>query len=196
MFSFVIDKPPDNPRQRQWYFKRKQQYTRFLRFYGNSLVGGTDQAKIITVTDTGTSKKTGKNKQGKMVSFDKEPCNNIGFPKYLGLSVKDVTYFLLFLQSKKAAEIIKANKRKAEGLSFIYNVVQARLICLIINFEKMFKYHSYCKSLICPTFTRLPIPILLYVAHRGRSQSGAEKDNRLLFREQYTLLFSKSKMAS
>ena len=27
------------------------------------------------------------------------------------------------------------------------------------------------------------------------NQSGAEKNNRLLFREQYTLLFSKSKMA-
>ena len=27
------------------------------------------------------------------------------------------------------------------------------------------------------------------------NQSGAEKDNKLLFREQYTLLFSKSKMA-
>ena len=27
------------------------------------------------------------------------------------------------------------------------------------------------------------------------NQSGAEKDNRLLFREQWTLLFSKSKMA-
>ena len=88
MFSFVIDKPPDDPIQRQWYFKRKQQLTRFLRFYGESLVGGTDQAKIITVTDTGPSKKTGKNKQGKMVSFDKETFNNISFPKYLGLSGK------------------------------------------------------------------------------------------------------------
>ena len=28
------------------------------------------------------------------------------------------------------------------------------------------------------------------------NQSGAEKDNRLLFREQWTLLFSKSKMAA
>ena len=35
----------------------------------------------------------------------------------------------------------------------------------------------------------------LYLAHRDGNQSGAEKDNRLLFREQYTLLFSKSKMA-
>ncbi|XP_020629551.1 probable ATP-dependent RNA helicase DDX60 [Orbicella faveolata] len=60
------DKPPDDPYQRKWYFKRKQQYTRFLRFYGNSLVGGIDQAKIITVTETEAKKKTGKNKQGKM----------------------------------------------------------------------------------------------------------------------------------
>ena len=27
-------------------------------------------------------------------------------------------------------------------------------------------------------------PVLLYLAHRGSNQSGAEKDNRLLFREQ------------
>ena len=36
---------------------------------------------------------------------------------------------------------------------------------------------------------------LLNLAHMSRNQSGAEKDNRLLFREQQTLLFSKSKMA-
>ena len=64
-FSFVIDKPPDDPYERKWYFKRKQQYTRFLRFYGNSLVGGIDQAKIITVTETETKKKTGKKSQGR-----------------------------------------------------------------------------------------------------------------------------------
>ena len=67
------DKPPDDPYKRKWYFKGKQQYTRFLRFYGESLVGGIEQAKIITVTETGAKKKTGKNKKGKMVSFDKVP---------------------------------------------------------------------------------------------------------------------------
>ena len=37
---------------------------------------------------------------------------------------------------------------------------------------------------------------LLKHAHMSRNQSGAEKDNGLLFREQWTLLFSKSKMAA
>jgi len=32
-------------------------------------------------------------------------------------------------------------------------------------------------------------------AHMAGNQSGAEKDNRLLFGEQWALLFSKSKMA-
>jgi len=32
--------------------------------------------------------------------------------------------------------------------------------------------------------------------YMGRNQSGAEKDNRLLFREQCILLFSKSRMAA
>lgn len=70
-FPLCSDKPPDDRYQRKWYFKGKQQYTRFLRFYGESLVGGTEKAKIITVTETETKKKTEKNKQGKMVSFDK-----------------------------------------------------------------------------------------------------------------------------
>ena len=34
------------------------------------------------------------------------------------------------------------------------------------------------------------------MAHRDCNQSGAEKDNRLLFREQWMLLFSKAKIAS
>jgi len=80
------DKPPDDHYQRKWYFKRRQQYTRFLRFYGNSLVGGIEQAKIITVTETQDKKKTGKNKQGKTVSFDKGAFINTTFPKYLELS--------------------------------------------------------------------------------------------------------------
>ena len=36
---------------------------------------------------------------------------------------------------------------------------------------------------------------LLMHAHRGGNQSGAGKENRLLFREQWMLLFFKSKMA-
>ena len=36
---------------------------------------------------------------------------------------------------------------------------------------------------------------VVMVAHMGRNQSGAEKDNRLLFGERWALLFSKSKMA-
>lgn len=70
-FPLCSDKPPDDRYQRKWYLKRKQQYPRFLRIYGESLVGGTEKAKIITVTETETKKKPEKNKQGKMVSFDK-----------------------------------------------------------------------------------------------------------------------------
>ncbi|XP_078360874.1 putative ATP-dependent RNA helicase DDX60 isoform X2 [Oculina patagonica] len=60
------DKPPEDPYLRKLYFKEKQKYVRFHRFYGNSLVGGIDQAKIITVTETEPKKKKGKDKQGKM----------------------------------------------------------------------------------------------------------------------------------
>ncbi|KAK2572321.1 putative ATP-dependent RNA helicase DDX60 [Acropora cervicornis] len=59
------DKPPDDPYERKRYLIMKQKYTRFQRFYGNSIVGGIDQAKIITVTKTEAKKKTGKKKQGK-----------------------------------------------------------------------------------------------------------------------------------
>ncbi|XP_015768450.1 PREDICTED: probable ATP-dependent RNA helicase DDX60 [Acropora digitifera] len=60
------DKPPDNLYKRKRYFRMKQQYSSFLRFYGSSLVGGIDKAKIITVTETEAKKKVGKNKQEKM----------------------------------------------------------------------------------------------------------------------------------
>ena len=73
MSFFVIDKPPDDPYKRKRYLEEKQKYSRFLRLYGNSLVGGIDQAKIITVSETEAKKKTGKKKQVKMVSCDKEP---------------------------------------------------------------------------------------------------------------------------
>jgi len=59
------DKPPDDPYERKRYLIMKQKYTRFQRFYANSIVGGIDQAKIITVTKTEAKKKTGKKKQGK-----------------------------------------------------------------------------------------------------------------------------------
>ena len=70
-FPFCPDKPPEDPKERKWYLKRKQQYTRHLRFYGNSLVGGSGETKIITVTESTEpkKKKKGKNKEGKMVSF-------------------------------------------------------------------------------------------------------------------------------
>jgi len=60
------DKPPDNLYKRKRYFRMKQRYSSFLRFYGSSLVGGIDKAKIITVTETEAKKKVGKNKQEKM----------------------------------------------------------------------------------------------------------------------------------
>ena len=82
----IIDKPPDDPYKRKWYFKKKQFLSRFQTFYGNSLVDGIDKAKIITVTETEAKKKTRKKKQGKMVSYDKEPpFINKTFPKYLEL---------------------------------------------------------------------------------------------------------------
>ena len=82
----IIDKPPDDPYKRKLYLKEKQKYPRFLRLYGNSLVDGIDKAKIITVTETEAKKKTRKKKQGKMVSYDKEPpFINKTFPKYLEL---------------------------------------------------------------------------------------------------------------
>ncbi|CAH3109010.1 unnamed protein product [Pocillopora meandrina] len=61
----ITDNPPDNPWQRKRYFQDKQKYIRFQRFYGNSLVGGIDQQKIITVTVSGSKKKTGKRKENK-----------------------------------------------------------------------------------------------------------------------------------
>ena len=66
-FFLSLDKPPEDPWQRRRYFKEKQKYVRYHRFYGNSLVGGIDQAKIITVMETGAKKKKEKDKQGKMV---------------------------------------------------------------------------------------------------------------------------------
>lgn len=77
----------------------KQQYSSFLRFYGSSLVGGIDKAKIITVTETEAKKKVGKNKLEKMVSFDSEPFINTTFPKYLELPftnyIKNICTILL-----------------------------------------------------------------------------------------------------
>ena len=46
-----------------------------------------------------------------------------------------------------------------------------------------------------PFYTNNHFRPVLMVAHMSSSQSGAEKDNRLLFGEQWMLLFSKSKMA-
>lgn len=62
------EKPPKNPKRRQRYYNDKQKYVRFLRFYGNSLEGGIDRAKVITVTENSDKKKKGKDKTGKVVS--------------------------------------------------------------------------------------------------------------------------------
>ncbi|PFX17720.1 putative ATP-dependent RNA helicase DDX60 [Stylophora pistillata] len=61
----ITDNPPNNPWLRKRYYKDKQKFVRFQRFYGNSLVGGSDQQKIITVTKSGSKKKTGKRKERK-----------------------------------------------------------------------------------------------------------------------------------
>ena len=44
-------------------------YVRYQRFYGNSLIGGVDKAKIITVKEEVAKKKKGKNKDGKLVGI-------------------------------------------------------------------------------------------------------------------------------
>ena len=64
------EKPPDDRKARFWYYKRKQQYARYHRLYGDSLSGGVDRAKIITVTETENKKKKGKDKKGKVVSYE------------------------------------------------------------------------------------------------------------------------------
>ena len=58
--------------------------------------------------------------------------------------------------------------------------------------DKPIKFQVDCGSSI----NILPKEVvgLLYLAQMDGNQSGAEKDNRLLFREQLTLLFPKSKM--
>ena len=64
--------PPENPWHRKQYLQNKQKYARFQRFYGNSLVGGIDQQKIITVKESGSKKKKGKRKESRQVSFVRE----------------------------------------------------------------------------------------------------------------------------
>ena len=63
------DKPPTDPQERKRYFRQKMLYVRYNRFYGNSLVGGIDDAKIITVKKEVPKKKKGKKKDGKMVGI-------------------------------------------------------------------------------------------------------------------------------
>ena len=67
-----LDDPPENPWHRERYLQDKQKYARFQRFYGNSLVGGIDQQKIVTVKESGSKKKKGKRKESKQVSFFRE----------------------------------------------------------------------------------------------------------------------------
>ncbi|CAH3109024.1 unnamed protein product [Pocillopora meandrina] len=61
----ITDNPPENPWHRERYLQDKQKYARFQRFYGNSLVGGIDQQKIVTVKESGSKKKKGKRKESK-----------------------------------------------------------------------------------------------------------------------------------
>ena len=77
LIHLFSDNPPDNPWQKKRYFRDKQKYVRFQRFYGNSLVGGTDQQKIITVKETGSKKKKGKRKESKQVSFVRENITQV-----------------------------------------------------------------------------------------------------------------------
>lgn len=62
----IKDKLPTDPEERRWYLRQKMMTSRFFSFYGNSLVGGVDQAKPIIVKEEKPAKKTGKNKEGKM----------------------------------------------------------------------------------------------------------------------------------
>ena len=63
------EKPHKDLGQRKPSFRVKQKYIRFQRFYGNSLVGGTDQQKVIVVQEPGSKKKKGERKESKQVSL-------------------------------------------------------------------------------------------------------------------------------
>lgn len=65
----ISEKPPDDPKERFLYNRSRQKFARFNRLYGNSLTGGEECAKIITVTETETKKKKGKKKDRKKVSY-------------------------------------------------------------------------------------------------------------------------------
>ena len=65
----ISEKPPDDPRERFLYNRSRQKFARFNRLYGNSLTGGEECAKIITVTETETKKKKGKKKDRKKVRY-------------------------------------------------------------------------------------------------------------------------------
>ncbi|CAH3109026.1 unnamed protein product [Pocillopora meandrina] len=61
----ITEKPPKDLCQKKQYFRAKQKYIRFQRFYGNSLVGGTDQQKVIVVQEPGSKKKKVERKESK-----------------------------------------------------------------------------------------------------------------------------------
>lgn len=61
----ISEKPPEDPKERFLYNRSRQKFARFNRLYGNSLTGGEECAKIITVTETETKKKKGKKKRRK-----------------------------------------------------------------------------------------------------------------------------------
>ena len=63
------DKPPTDPKERKKYLKQRDKYFRDQKLYGNSLIGGFDKAKSITVKKEVPNKKEGKKKDGKMVGI-------------------------------------------------------------------------------------------------------------------------------
>ena len=71
------DKPPTDPKEREKHRKQRDKYFSYQKLYGDSLVGGVDKARIITVEEEvpknkgkkKVPKNKGKKKDGKMVGI-------------------------------------------------------------------------------------------------------------------------------
>ena len=72
------DKPPTDPKEREKHRRQRDKYFSYQKLYGDSLVGGVDKARIITVEEEEVpknkgkkkvSKNKGKKKDGKMVGI-------------------------------------------------------------------------------------------------------------------------------
>ena len=203
-FSFVIDKPPDDPYERKWYFKRKQQYTRFLRFYGNSLVGGIDQAKIITVTETETKKKRGKKKPGKVVSireikFDvtwsyvkrqtaKMTSEFVFFSSNPSLNCITIEKCLLIIATNTNIFTLLFNELETDNKSFLFAVCRLTYDHVTLNLI----------SLLTETFTHirfskyLELPFTIYIKNSNLHNPVKKTPQYLL----YTLDSLQSKKAA